>query len=735
LAISEDEVLSEKSQNKVPDVYTGTAEKTMQESAWVAKSINKPYNQDDLYTKTYDYSIYEEMLNDDQVSIAMQLKIDLLVGSGWDILATDKEQEEKAEEIYYILENEAESPLDEMLEELIKSAFGYGFAITEKVFKQGLKNKLALRKLKTTHPGSWLIHTDEYGNVTKYEQGGRKEKAEINPKSLIHYINNPQFQNPYGQSDLRKAYEAWFTKRHFVRMYSIFVEKAASPIPTGKFDRNKVSDEAAQRKLFDILKKFQTKTALVYPKDFEVEFLEAKNNGEAFLKGINLFNMFIGRSLFVPDLLGFAGSETAGGAYALGKEQMNLFFKHILKRRRTLERLVNKHIIEPLCIWNHGVSDKYPQFTLRPISDDNAVDFAKTFIEAIKGKLYKPTPEEINHFRSLIRFPESDDVEFFEEQVAGGVDPETGEPLDPKVDSKDPKAKAMDGAKGLKDEAASDKKKEFAKKIPEGYGHYHKRVDFKAIKLQLEGNEKTLVADLKPLVNKSYDDLLEQIQKKNILSNPDKIDRIDSLDIKYLGQLQTAFKKHFKRHYLDNKILARKELIKQEFAQPLPSDKFLAFLETETFDYIGNWKYESLKLVKRQLMNAVKDGKPLSEVIRDTEILLHEYSDTSIERYSRTKLTEVMNRARIEEFQESKIVAAYQFSAIMDDTTSDICSGLDGKIFKADDGPTPPMHFSCRSLLIPITIFEEFEADKKANNGQSIDKFIEENIGKGFSVK
>ena len=42
---------------------------------------------------------------------------------------------------------------------------------------------------------------------------------------------------------------------------------------------------------------------------------------------------------------------------------------------------------------------------------------------------------------------------------------------------------------------------------------------------------------------------------------------------------------------------------------------------------------------------------------------------------------------------------------------------------------------NCRSLLVPITKYETWEADAKANNGQGMDKFIKDNLGDGFSVQ
>lgn len=41
---------------------------------------------------------------------------------------------------------------------------------------------------------------------------------------------------------------------------------------------------------------------------------------------------------------------------------------------------------------------------------------------------------------------------------------------------------------------------------------------------------------------------------------------------------------------------------------------------------------------------------------------------------------------------------------------------------------------NCRSVLVPITKYEEFTADTKVGK-EDIDKFIEENKGKGFAVK
>ena len=80
------------------------------------------------------------------------------------------------------------------------------------------------------------------------------------------------------------------------------------------------------------------------------------------------------------------------------------------------------------------------------------------------------------------------------------------------------------------------------------------------------------------------------------------------------------------------------------------------------------------------------------------------------------------------------LVKGYQYSAIMDSRTTEICSGLHGKKFKANEAPIPPMHFNCRSVLIPITMFQRFAPDSKVGE-TPIEEFVEENKGKGFPTK
>jgi SPP1 gp7 family putative phage head morphogenesis protein len=243
--------------------------------------------------------------------------------------------------------------------------------------------------------------------------------------------------------------------------------------------------------------------------------------------------------------------------------------------------------------------------------------------------------------------------------------------------------------------------------------------------------KKKILIECLPVVRNIYEDLFDQIEAKKILKDQ-KVDRIDTLKVKYLKDVKLILKRNLREAYLDGKLSAKDELLKGTYRTPLADDKFLEILEAESFQYIGDWAYNITKGARIALMEAIRDGKPLSAVIDFLEEHGMEDSLTSLERFSRTKITDVMNRGRMAFYNESGVVAAYQYSAILDDRTTDICSGLDGKVFKDGDAPIPPMHFNCRSLLIPITKYEDYEADEFVGK-VPIDQFIDDNKGDGFS--
>jgi SPP1 gp7 family putative phage head morphogenesis protein len=72
-------------------------------------------------------------------------------------------------------------------------------------------------------------------------------------------------------------------------------------------------------------------------------------------------------------------------------------------------------------------------------------------------------------------------------------------------------------------------------------------------------------------------------------------------------------------------------------------------------------------------------------------------------RFARTFTNAVYNQANLKRYEDSGVVDGVQFSAHIDNVTSEVCKMLNGTIWALGDPEirVPPLHFNCRSDLLP----------------------------------
>ena len=69
----------------------------------------------------------------------------------------------------------------------------------------------------------------------------------------------------------------------------------------------------------------------------------------------------------------------------------------------------------------------------------------------------------------------------------------------------------------------------------------------------------------------------------------------------------------------------------------------------------------------------------------------------------RTAFTSAATAARDKVYAaNADVIAGVQYVATLDGRTTDICMGLDGKVFGIGEGPRPPSHMNCRSTVVPV---------------------------------
>ncbi len=133
---------------------------------------------------------------------------------------------------------------------------------------------------------------------------------------------------------------------------------------------------------------------------------------------------------------------------------------------------------------------------------------------------------------------------------------------------------------------------------------------------------------------------------------------------------------------------------------------------------------DAIERVKEKLLKALEEGKTLKEFIeelgQDEVIEKAGFSKTNPwywETVFRTNLHSAYNAGRLEQIQRlGKKVKYLKFIAIDDDRTTKICRSLNGTVRPADDpfwsGKIPPLHFRCRSTVVPIFKGEQVKITK-----------------------
>lgn len=91
------------------------------------------------------------------------------------------------------------------------------------------------------------------------------------------------------------------------------------------------------------------------------------------------------------------------------------------------------------------------------------------------------------------------------------------------------------------------------------------------------------------------------------------------------------------------------------------------------------------------------------------------YGPVRTEIIARTESNKAFNWGRRYKYDTSQALAGYRYSAILDGKTTELCQSLHGHSWEKDDPAlddhTPPNHYQCRSVLVPITKYVDYTFD------------------------
>ena len=733
----------------------------------VIYSINdfEKYNPDDLIGRK-GFDIYRKMMRDEQIKAVVKFKRDAVTSRDF-IFQLDHEKyglsEEEGERriklSYEIIEQMQGSWMDGL--NGMMSAIYNGFSMTEKIFSQIEFDNVTwwgIKRLKLKPYDTFFFIVDDFGNIDKITQkvSGKDQKIDI--EKFIKYIVNPDVDEHYGSSELREAYRAWFSKDVIYKFRNIWLERHAGGFRYihAKDGKTIVPGSTEYIAMQNALNSIQTSTGMIVPNSVEIKG-EYPNNNVAYKEAIDDFDTAIARAMLVPNLLGVS-PQGKTGSFAQSTNQLEAFLWTLEADATRLEEVINEQLFRQLAKVNFA-DDGWPRFKFKPATGSKKLELIKTWTELVTAKAVKHTESDEKHLRELLEFPEASEEikpDVPENNVDDTGDTDTGDnPNLPDGSEKDNKGSSKGDDKDVKDDPLNKDDEELAKDstiIGKGlisvgaFSSAVRRVDFAVIaktsdSITDEYTNKTanimddIIADL---IFKAKDGgELDSKVKDNI-----KLLKVDSKMKRTLNNTQTAMLKEGYSTGIKHASFEIDKVKKSAFSRTMDMSRvnFIAedYFKTLAFKITGDLTNEAVKIIEQSILNGARYDKTWEQVEKDIyetfatkgmisieqakealgEALGVANPDARIRTITRTSTFDAINTARHSYFTDPSLdgfVIAYEYSAILDSRTTDICRHLDEEHrgnhsmawWQQNPQFMPPNHFNCRSLLIPVTEIDD----------------------------
>jgi phage gp29-like protein len=370
-----------------------------------------PYNPDDLIMKKSLY-IYDQIKDDECVKVALLLKKTLMLANNISLepASSDRYDIEIKDFVEYNLFNRLKTPFKRVLESVL-SAMDYGYSVSEMLLSyieesQDFKGKIGLSNIKTRPPHGFDFKTDALGDIISLRQfQGQGQYSQDLPASkfLIHTYNK-QFDNHYGNADLRAIYRPWWCKDVTLKFYAIHLERYGTPLLIGYYTGTLSKDESDDLK--SILTYILKGTSFKLP-DGKIRIDKIDFNApQGYEQALDRFDKMITRGLLMPDQLGF--TNTTSGTYNLGLSQFDMFYMVLQKFMEDAMQDVDSQVIKPLVNMNYK-TDKYPKLKLTGLNNDELDKLAGVYTQLTTAGYMNPQNKaDFDFVREKYELPKSE---------------------------------------------------------------------------------------------------------------------------------------------------------------------------------------------------------------------------------------------------------------------------------------------------------------------------------------
>lgn len=663
---------------------------------------------DDYVASRKGLETYRLMSRDAEVSADMDLRLVKMM-PGIQIQAADDTEEGQRAALFCdsVLSGMGGALLATIRDELLREAVTCGFLVAEPVesiinlpdFGGPVIGYEAIR-VRPAEGFTDGIQQDRSGRITLLRQMSAGGIEEAQPEDVIYFAFHGSPWNPYGRSVLHAAYDAWFLKQTLCRQYSAFATVTASGlkeyvIPDTDFDRDK--DSALAR-----LVSMAERANIVRKKSHElILHIPSGDAGKHFVDGVRILcNAEIKKAILYDEVLGTEGG--AAGTYGskmVSQEDVNAAMQAQgwafceVMAEQILRRLLNRNGFNawptPRFVPEAPARrDQSPEKILAALGQAYTSGVITRILPGLtQDQILRQTllPMGVD-YEAGAEAPQPDQTPDGEAASAAAF---KGAPAGrTRADVLKLKRAAQlaekEGAAALLDAWTGNLpavKKALSAALLDSSGVWKSR-DFAAVRKAVEdsvttggaGINRVLVDMLKARYDAGQDDAAKMLPVRNAaVIGPVRVNPTQALAM-------------LKQHVY---------LTMGETYTSLTSGIYY-MLENALIGNIS--EREAMAQVAQYLAeNGMTAG-------RATNIV-----NTSLaQAYNQGRMTLFAGLSDPDGLTPGGIIG-YEFSAVMDDATTDECSAYDGRFFRVDDPslPEPPLHYNCRSVLIPVFSGEE----------------------------
>ena len=207
---------------------------------------------------------------------------------------------------------------------------------------------------------------------------------------------------------------------------------------------------------------------------------------------------------------------------------------------------------------------------------------------------------------------------------------------------------------------------------------------------------------------------------------------VKKLESRKIKKFSERVSQSFKWDITDEEIRAGKGMI----------DRAGEFWDEYSLKIAGDWEKDKIDKTANIMQNIAKEEYTQKELQKKISEELGMWNMRRVEMIARTETTKMFNFGRIETFRENAknggVTKAVKFSSILDERVTEICRSRHGLVLALDDPRidenTPPLHINCRSILLPVPVweFEEEHNNKSSDRWGKVEK-VDETWGNAFA--